>query len=71
MDKQEAEARLKENLLNCMEEAALGGHDLGKWLPVAGRELAFQAVCRKCSKSVYASFRVVYSILEDTCTGKT
>ena len=67
INRQEAEAQFKENLLCCMAEAALGGHDLGEWMPVDGREQAFQAVCRRCGKSIYTSYQFIYSILENSC----
>ena len=33
---EEAERVLKENLLHCAAEAALGGHDLGEWQQTEG-----------------------------------
>lgn len=55
MNRQEDETRLKENMLHCMTEAALGGHNLGEWMPVAGYKLTFQVVCRQSDESVYVS----------------
>lgn len=67
----ESENRLKEHLLECSVIAALGGHDLGEWEQADERGLQWQAICRRCSKSIYASNQVIYSILADTCPHDT
>lgn len=71
LSKQEAMTQLKENFLSCMAAAALGGHELGEWQPVESQPLAFQAVCHRCQKSVYASYQIIYSILDEICPAKT
>lgn len=62
------EARLRENVLEAQVDAALQGHNLGPFeLVEYGR--GYEAVCRKCGKSVYVSSTTLYSILEDSCPG--
>jgi hypothetical protein len=67
--KETAVATLKANLLEAMINAALSGHDLGPWEAVEDRELAHQAVCRRCGRSVYVSWQTMYSILAKQCPG--
>ena len=62
------EAALKEHMLDCMIMAALGGHDLGEWKQADIKERGFQAYCRQCGQSIYASHTVYYSLLDDTCS---
>lgn len=59
---------LRLNVLECQVEAALGGHDLTGWEPVEeSSTTGYQATCRHCGKTVYASHKIVYSLLDDTC----
>jgi len=68
--REQAEARLRENLLDAQVIASLGGHDLGPFEPVdEPGMMKFQAFCLKCGKSVYVSTIALYSILEDSCPG--
>lgn len=64
-----AVAALKANLLEAMINAALSGHDLGSWEAVEERQLAYQAVCNRCGRSVYVSWQTMYSILAEQCPG--
>jgi hypothetical protein len=60
--------RLRGNLLECMVLAALGGHDLDSW--EADSEsglLGYEAVCRRCGLSTYASSVTMFSYLENQC----
>ena len=64
------EERLKENVLHCQAEAALQGHDLGPFELVKDSGLiGYQARCKRCGRTTYASAVIVYSVLEDTCKG--
>ncbi|MCI0558958.1 MAG: hypothetical protein MN733_10715 [Nitrososphaera sp.] len=64
----QAESRLRENILEAQVVAFFQGHELGVFEPTDdGR--GYQAVCRQCGKSVYASDRTLYSILEEKCPG--
>jgi hypothetical protein len=66
--REEAERNLKENLLHCAAEAALGGHDLGEWQETKGPGIkGYQAKCKLCGKTTYASRLAVYSVLADVC----
>ena len=59
---------LRLNLLDCQAAAALGGHDLAGWeLIEENGTTGHQAVCRLCGKTVYASHKIIYSLLADTC----
>ena len=68
---EEAERILKENLLHCAAEAALGGHDLGEWQQTEGPGIrGYEARCKRCKKTTYASRLAVYSVLADVCPGE-
>lgn len=68
--KEQAEARLRVNILDAQVMAALGGHDLGPFESVdEPGMLKYEAFCSKCGKSVYVSTVALYSILEDSCPG--
>ena len=68
---EEAERILKENLLHCAAEAALGGHDLGEWQQTEGPGIVgYEARCKRCKKTAYASQLAVYSVLADVCPGE-
>ena len=68
--KEQADARLKENVLDAQVIAALGGHDLGSFEPVdEPGMMKYQAFCLQCGKSVYVNTVAIYSILEDICPG--
>lgn len=66
----DADARLKANMLEIQVEASLAGHDLGGW-EATEDGTGYQAVCRRCRLSVYVSDSTVYSLLDETCPGKT
>lgn len=67
----EAGRELAESRLEIMVEAALSGHDLGPFEPVASGSGGFQARCRHCRRSVWLSERGrVYSLLEERCAGR-
>jgi hypothetical protein len=68
--REQEENRPKENVLEAMVEAALQGHELEPFEPVDEPGIRkYQAVCSRCGKSVYASRKALYSILEDICPG--
>ena len=67
---EEAKRVLKENMLHYAAEAALGGHDLGEWQKTEGPGIVgYQARCKRCKKTTYASRLAVYSLLADVCPG--
>ena len=67
----EAEAHLRENILEARVEAAMQGYHEGPFEPVDEPGLLkFEAFCLKCGKSVYGSYKTLYSILEDRCPGR-
>ena len=68
--KESAQARLKENLLECMTIAALGDHDLNEWEQVDDTGLKWQSACKKCGLTIYASAQAKYNLLADTCPGE-
>jgi hypothetical protein len=57
---------LEINMLQCMFEAAAGGHELGKWVKVRD---GYEAKCQKCGLATYASNGSLYSFLEGVCVG--
>ena len=60
--------RLRGNLLECMVIAALGGHDLKSWEPdMESGLMGYEAVCRRCGMSTYASSVTMFSYLENRC----
>jgi hypothetical protein len=68
--RKQAETRLRKNVLQAQVEAALSGHDLGPFEPVdEPGVLKYQAFCKLCGRSVYASSVALYSLLEDECPG--
>lgn len=51
--------------------AALGGHDLGVWQPTEGPGVTgYEARCRLCGKTTWASRLAVYSVLADVRPGE-
>jgi hypothetical protein len=62
MPTESAKAAILEALVN----AALSGHDIGSFEPV---ERGYQAVCRKCGKTVWVgNSGVMYSLLGERCS---
>ena len=59
-------------MLEAAIEAALGGHDLGEWLPVSVDSPApgWEAYCKPCGASVWVGRQgLQYSLFADTCPG--
>ena len=57
---------LEINILQCMFEAAAGGHELGKWVKTRD---GYEAKCQKCGLATFASNGALYSFLEGVCVG--
>ena len=66
----DADDRLKANMLEIQVDASLAGHDMSGW-EATEDGAGFQAICRRCRLSVFVSDSTVYSILDETCPGKT
>ena len=62
------EPQLNENMLAAMVDAALSGHALDPWQRVEDQR-GYQAACRRCGQTIYASDRARYSLLEAVCPG--
>jgi hypothetical protein len=63
-----AGAELKEAILEAQVTAALDGLDLGPFLPVETICGGYQAECRRCSQTVWASSKgLLYSLLDGRC----
>lgn len=70
MNREQAETRLRENILEALVEAAMQGHVLGPFEPLPEPGMPkYQAFCHSCGKSVYVSHKTLYSILEEDCPG--
>lgn len=65
--RQEAETRLKANMLEAQIIAALGGHQLQSWEAIDEDSLRYQARCSQCDQIIFASSQALYSLLTDTC----
>ncbi len=56
-----------ESMMGIMVDASLQGHNLTEWKKVENGD-GWQAVCRKCDKSVWVGSQgLIYSLLDDTC----
>lgn len=59
----------KASMLEVMVDASLQGHDLGPFEPVDVITGGFQAVCRRCARSVWVGENgLMYSLLEENCS---
>ena len=67
MDKNNA----KESILEIQVDAALSGHDLGPFEPVAVLTGGYEARCRNCNQSAWVGDSgLMYSLLDDSCPGQ-
>ena len=58
---------INESMMEVMVNAALNAHDLTEWEQVQEGD-GWQAVCRKCGKSVWVGSQgLIYSLLDDPC----
>ena len=64
----ESKKQLRETLLAFQVDASLAGHDLSSWEETEDGP-GYQAICRRCGASVYASDGPIYSILAEICPG--
>jgi hypothetical protein len=67
--RQEAEARLNDNLLEAQVEAVLQGHDLGCLLPIDDDGLYWEAYCVYCGLPVRVNHEAIDSLLAPSCPG--
>lgn len=59
----------KASMLEVMVDASLQGHDLGPFEPADVITGGFQAVCRRCARSVWvAENGLMYNLLEESCS---
>lgn len=64
-----ARTSLDDTLLEAAVTATLQGRDLAPWQPATDGYGQWQAVCRRCGRSVAVSSRWLYSLLAEECPG--
>ena len=64
----EIDAKAKAAILEAQVRAALGGHDIGPFDPVASPAGGYHSECRKCGQTVWLrDDGLMYSLLEESC----